>query len=142
MANKTGMGLALAGGAALLLLSSGSKKRSKKSSNGNGKKEDKDIELGSRWMELGGGSDEKIKFDDECREIINKLSFEKHNQWITNRYFDFRKEGMEDADAITLRLLKEQSEQCPWDDQSQWTSLMSELYAQLRDGVATYMQSL
>lgn len=141
MANKTGMGLVLAGGAALLLLGTG-KKNKKKSSSQNGKKEDKDIELGSRWMELGGGSDEKLKFDAECREIINKLSFEKHNQWLTNRYFDLRKEGIDDPDAITLQLLREQSEQCPWDDQSQWTQLMSDLYGQLRDGVETYMQTL
>ena len=139
MANKQMFGLALAGGAALIVM--GGKKKKKKKSAGVDTADDIELNLGESWMRHGGGEDEQLEFDAECNVIINKLNFGKHNEWLTNRYLSMRQSGIEDPDQIALELLKEQSTQCPWDDQSQWTTLMADLFGQLRDSVAVYMDA-
>jgi len=134
---KKGIGLAIAGGAALVILGSGKKKKKKKVSSDAGP----ELNLGESWMRHGGGDAEKLEFDAECNEIINKLNFGKHNEWLTNRFLAIRGSGVENPDEIAVALLKEQSEQCPWDDQSQWTTLMADLFGQLRDAVSVYMDA-
>lgn len=137
MAKKSMMGLALAGGAALVIMGSKGKKKKKRVSSEAGL----NLNLGESWMRHGGGDAEKLEFDAECNEIINKLNFGKHNEWLTNRYLAIRDSGVNSPDEIAIALLKEQSEQCPWDDQSQWTTLMSDLFGQLRDAVSVYMDA-
>ena len=129
------MPLLLGVGAAALLLGGKKKKKSTAATNGNGKTP-KDLEE-LKYLEIatGPGGDERLTFDEECSEIINKMDMEAHNNWITNRYFQLIGEGMTDLNAVTLQLLKDQSTHCPWDEPDKWTPLMSGLYEQLLGGV-------
>lgn len=127
MAGKSAIPLILvAGGAALLL--SGKKKRSS-----DGRKELKKptyIDISSDPV-----GDDRIKFDEECGSIINKLNFDDHNNWLTNRYYQLLDEGVVDVEHIAVQLLKDQSNHCPWDDVSSWTPFMKSVYNQLLDAV-------
>lgn len=134
MAGKSAMPLIIAGGAAALLLY-GKKKKSAASvttKNGNGAKLKK-----IDWLEVTTeeGGDERLVIDQECMNIANKLNASAHNTWITNRYFQLIAEGNEDLELVTLQLLKDQSEHCPWSEPGQWTPLMKSLYEQLLTAV-------
>lgn len=152
MAKNTGMGLLLAGGAALVLMSGGKKKKKKSSSaepkpNGkdNGDNGEKQSILPKPYLDYSGGSAEKLVFDNECKEILEKIDMTPggaHDQWLTGRYMQLVESGMTSPEEITLQLLREQSEHCPWDDQTQWTELMENTYATLLDaGVRPYMKA-
>lgn len=82
--------------------------------------------------------DERLILDEECSSIINKLNFETHNNWLTNRYFQLMSEGVVGPDQISIQLLKDQSSHCPWDDKSSWTPLMQGLYDQLNAAVVEW----
>lgn len=125
MAGKSSIPLLLGVGAAALLL--GGKKKKKKSGVAGEK-------LYPKYM-ADDGDGERLLFDEECSAIINKANYDSHNAWITNRYSQLFKDGMTDPDQLTIQLLKDQSEHCPWNDRSEWTPLMEELYAQLFSAV-------
>ncbi len=129
MAGKSALPLlAVAGGAALLL----SGKKKKKSAK-NGKRELEPVD----WVEVAGeaGGDAQLSLDAECASIANKLNMEEHNSWLTNRYFQLVSEGMTDLGQVTVQLLKDQSEHCPWGEPAQWTPLMTSLHGQLLNAV-------
>lgn len=85
----------------------------------------------------GKTDDARIKLDSECMEIISKLEGlePEHDTWLTNRHNQLYAEGMIDPNDLAIQMLKDQSEHCPWDDQSKWTALMKELHTQLLDAV-------
>ena len=132
------MPLLLGVGAAALLLG-GKKKKSSTKASGNGKPSEKDLEK-LKYLEVttDPGGDERLKFDEECSSIINKMNMANHNSWLTNRYFQLVGEGATDLEAITLQLLKDQSEHCPWGEPDKWTPLMKGLYDQLLGGVQAW----
>ena len=150
MAKNTGMGLLLAGGAALVLMSGGGKKKKKKSPSDTPKTNGKDSEekpsiLPKPYLEYSGGSAEKLVFDSECKEILEKIDMTPggaHDQWLTGRYMQLVDSGMTSPEEITIQLLREQSDHCPWDDQTQWTELMNNTYTTLLDaGIRPYMKA-
>lgn len=130
MAGKSAIPLIAVAGAAAALLLSGKKKAAPK---GNGKRELKPI----NWLEVTTevGGDDRLKLDAECGAIANKINMAEHNLWLTNRYFQLLAEGMTDLDQVTLQLLIDQSDHCPWGDPEKWTPLMRSLYEQLNAGV-------
>lgn len=83
----------------------------------------------------------KLILDEECSAIAHKIdeAFQTaHNSYITSRFDQMVAEGETNPDTISLQLLSEQSEHCPWGEPDQWTPLMKGLYDQLRAAVATY----
>lgn len=80
-----------------------------------------------------------IVLDQECMEITKKINPTAHNSWMTSRFQQMLSEGWEDPKQITIQLLVEQSEHCPWkDDPSSWTPMMAGLYNQLVAAVTEY----
>lgn len=85
----------------------------------------------------------KLVLDEECSQIAHKIdeAFQTaHNSYITSRFDQMVAEGETNADTISLQLLSEQSEHCPWGEPEKWTPLMKGLYDQLRAAVASYYQ--
>lgn len=154
MAKNSGMGLMVAGGAALLLLSGGKKKKKKKSDGvgkpgaGNGydtgEIDDDSVKSPAKrpFMDVGAKA-EKMVFDQECKAVIENVDLSPgspHDQWLTTRYYELREGGMNDPEEITLQLLKEQTEHCPWDDESRWTDFMRNTYETLLNmGIRPFM---
>jgi hypothetical protein len=140
MAKSSAMPLLLVAGGAALLMSG--KKKSRTKGNGASNKADED----RRWIEVGFpdeysevGSIEKLMLDQECTALAKKLDPGKHNAWVTSRYMQLVAEGVATSpDDITLTLLREQSDHCPWDDRASWTPLMKSLYDQLLAAVEVY----
>lgn len=85
-----------------------------------------------------GGESDKLVFNAECTEFADKLNYDKHNQYITGMFHDMVEEGITDASAITMAMLKDQAPNCPWDDQAKWTELMEGLHGQLLAAVQEY----
>jgi hypothetical protein len=151
MAKNSGMGLLVAGGAALLLLSGGKKK--KKKTNGavtpgpgideTGDETDGSVRPTKRPFMDTGAKAEKMVFDKECKAVIENVDLSPgspHDQWLTTRYYELREAGMDDPAEITLQLLMEQTEHCPWDDESRWTDFMRSTYNTLLNmGIRPYM---
>lgn len=131
MAGKSALPLIIGVGAAALLL--GKKKRTSKT--GNGKSDPDQVRVQYPDMTSDPTGDSRIVLDQECSQIINKLSYPEHNNWITNRYYQLLSDGLTDLDEMTVQLLKEQSNHCPWDDPSKWTPLMGGLFEQLNAAV-------
>lgn len=145
MSGKAIIPLALAGGAVALFFAT--KKSSAEEAAAKKKKKKKEEKWGDvpdldpiDWQQLapGDGADAKMVFDAECNQITNKLNMREHNSWLTNRYFQLLSEGAESLEEVTIQLLRDQSEHCPWDDPDQWTSLMKALYAQLFEAVKAW----
>ena len=128
----------LAGGAALLAMSSKQKKRKKKSKS----KDEDEVEMDDEiWVEPGVVEEEKIKINAECNEFAKQIDFGKHNHWITNRYHDYAREGIDDPAMIAQGLLAEQSEHCPWTEPDKWTPFMKAIHEQLASAVEEYIES-
>lgn len=139
MANKSAIPLLLGAGVLAAALS-GKKKKKSSSTAPSDKAPEEAIAPSKRYLDAvtaqGGG--QTIVFDQECREIAEKANAADHNNWLTNRYLQLVKSGIDDLDTVTLQLLKDQSAHCPWDDQGSWTELMSALYQQLRAAVQEF----
>ena len=144
MANKSAMPLLLlAGGAALMM--SGGKKKSRTKGNGNGAS---NADEDQRWVEVNfpseyseAGSSTKLVLDQECAALAEKLDMSKHNAWVTSRYNQLVAEGATSPEDLTLKMLGEQSDHCPWDNMAAWTPLMRGLYDQLLAAVKVYHQA-
>ncbi len=136
MAGKSAMPLLLGVGAAALLLGGTKKKKTSAAKSGNGGEEPEDLPP-VNWLEVttDAGGDERLALDAECAQIANKINMPDHNEWLTNRYYQLYSEGMTDLGQLTVQLLKDQSEHCPWGDPTAWTGLMKSLYEQLLVGV-------
>ena len=143
MAGKSAMPLLLVAGAAALVLGGKKKKRKPSTTNGVTKpgEEKKWVEVGIP-SEYGGGEGDRLVLDAECANIAQKIDFGKHNTWVTSRFHQIVAEGTVDPAIITLRLLQEQSEHCPWGDPSSWTPMMKELHDQLLVAVQTYGKAI
>ena len=79
-----------------------------------------------------------MEMNDECSKILASVGTDEHDRWLTNRYEQMVAGGEGDLAVISLNLLKEQSEHCPWDNPDAWTRLMGELYSQVFEGVKEY----
>lgn len=138
MAGKSAAPLVLGLGAAALFL--GTKKKKKTSDT---KRPLMDVStVGERYE---GAFDPKAEnalliLDQECMEIAQKINPSAHNTYITNRFHQLVSEGWDDMSQITLQLLVDQSEHCPWRDTSKWTPLMEGLYEQLFNAVSGYYE--
>lgn len=152
MAKNSGMGLLVAGGAALLLLSGGKKKKKKKTNGAvtpgpgideTGDETDGSVRPTKRPFMDTGAKAEKMVFDKECKAVIENVDLSPgspHDQWLTTRYYELREAGMDDPAEITLQLLMEQTEHCPWDDESRWTDFMRSTYNTLLNmGIRPFM---
>ena len=133
--------LLLAGGAAVMM----SKKKKKKSKSSAAKTPDAPevpdwsaIDDPRVKMPEAGGESEKLVFNAECTEFAGKLNFDKHNEYITGVFHDMVENGVTDADAITLAMLKDQAPNCPWNNEPKWSDLMRGLYEQLNSAVSEY----
>jgi len=131
MAGKSALPLIIGVGAAALLL--GGKKKKSAAPKKNGAAELERLDYLETTTDPGG--DERMVFDEECSAIINKLNMDGHNTWVTNRYFQLLGEGMTDLNQVTVQLLMDQSEHCPWGEPAKWTPLMKGLYDQLSAAV-------
>jgi len=137
---KSAAPLILGLGAAALLFGGSKKKKS-------GKKLDVDTHYDvADYLdpEAPNADGYKLILDEECSAIAHKIdeAFQTaHNSYITSRFDQMVAEGETNPDTISLQLLSEQSEHCPWGESpDQWTPLMKGLYDQLRAAVATYYQ--
>jgi len=142
MAGKSALPLIIGVGAAALLL--GGKK--KKTTNGNGKKP-ADPDPGKPFLDVadweassGGGAASKREFDAECKGIANKVDLTPggaYDSWITGRYFQLLAEG-NSLEQITMQLMVDQGEHCPWGDPSKYTPLMRKAFDDTLDGVTQF----
>jgi hypothetical protein len=135
MAGKSAVPLALGIGAAALLLSGKRKKASESSS---------PVDVSTAYSEIDwmdpDAQGAKLVLDEECMNIAHKINPEKHNTYITNRFNQMVSEGWDEPQKITLQLLSEQSEHCPWGEPGNWTPMMKGLFDQLNAAVASYYE--
>lgn len=134
---KSAAPLILGLGAAALLLSG---KRKKKSESDPGKIEVDTHGEYSKDKFDPNAENALMVLDQECMEIAQKINPTAHNTYITNRFNQLVAEGWDDTDAITLQILMDQSNHCPWQDRSLWTPIMKGLYEQLSKGVKKYYE--
>lgn len=116
MASKSTLPLVLAAGAGALLLMGGKKKK-------------------TSWVAAPTHVPGMLIMDSECSEILNKLNEGDADMWLTNRYNELVDGGMSDLDQITLQILKDQSNHCPWDTPSKWTPFMKALRDQFAEAI-------
>lgn len=135
MAGKSAAPLVIGLGAAALLLSGKKKKKTSSPTNPN-------VDIG--YTEDGfmdpNAQGTKLVLDDECMSIAHKINPENHNNYITNRFNQMISEGLSDPSNITLQLLAEQSEHCPWKEPEKWTPMMKGLFSQLNAAVTAYYE--
>lgn len=136
MANKSAFPL-IAGAAALAYLMVGSSKKKKTTTDFRVPDKGK---ADSDEDEPNVFPPDRLVINQECTEILNNLEKAVHDQWLTNRAAELYNDGLKDLDALTLQLLKDQSEHCPWDDESKWTGLMKGLYEQLNKAVVGWAE--
>ncbi len=133
MSGKSAAPLVIGLGAAALLLS-GKKKKKAASAEVNG--------VSTAYSEIDwmdpDAQGAKLILDEECMSIAHKINPEKHNTYITNRFNQMVSEGWDDSEKITLQLLSEQSEHCPWSEPEKWTPMMKGLFDQLKTAVSGY----
>lgn len=136
MAGKSAVPLALGIGAAALFL--GGKKKKKASSSS------KPSDISTAYSEIDWmdpkSKNARLILDAECMEVSQKFNPEMHNTYITNRFNQMVAEGWSDSEKITLQLLSEQSEHCPWAEPEKWTPMMKGLFDQLNAAVAGYYE--
>lgn len=138
---KSAAPLVLALGAGALIFGTKKKKKSSESSSR------PSIDVNTAGEHYEGSFDPNtsnafLVLDQECMEIAKKINPSAHNTYITNRFHQLVSEGWADVDKIALRILKDQSEHCPWEDPNKWTPMMKGLFQQLRDASAVYYESL
>jgi len=102
------------------------------------------VVLKSSWDQMfneGQAPNAKMVFNADCTDFAAPVADEEHNQYITMMFHHLVEAGSRDLDEISLAILKDQAPNCPWDDPSMWTELMTGVYGQLRQGVAEYAAS-
>lgn len=130
---KSAAPLVIGLGAAALFFGGKKKKKSSSSSSSDISTAYSEID----WMDPNAQG-ARLVLDAECMNISEKINPEKHNTYITNRFNQMVAEGADDPSAITIQLLSEQSEHCPWNEPGNWTPMMKGLYDQLNAAVAGY----
>lgn len=142
MAGNSALPLILLAGGAAMLIAAGRKDKDKKGAEPSPEPapaEDPTTIAGALDPNLlPGGTSATLVFDEECTGFAEKINLAEHNSYITARYHQLYAEGMEDLEELTLQLLREQAEHCPWDEPEKWTPLMQGIYDQLLTGVKGY----
>ncbi len=98
-----------------------------------------------QWLEENPQApNAKMVFSEACSEFAQEINPDEHKNYIT-MMFHHLVENMPHSnlsvDNIAMAIIKDQAPNCPWDEKSAWTELMTGVYDQLRQGVAEYAAS-
>lgn len=142
MAKQSALPLLLVAGVAAVAM----KKKKKKKRPASETTDETTPEAAPNWSEVydprvaveSGGESAKMVLDSECVQFAEKLNYDAHNQYISGMFHTLVESGTKDANAITMAILRDQAPNCPWDDHSKWTELMSGIHEQLSGAIGEY----